>query len=453
MGLGGISIWQLLIVLVIVVLLFSGRRVTSFLLVSGSSTNRIHRNQATSAIPRNESNSVSRAETTRDAIYDHLLAALEKTGVKGEVFKSPPYSDVIWVVVQIQDPVEGFENLSLRGSAEITIEPVEFRRFSHNLTIVLRGGRKQRRYAVVVAFDQDNAVAVCRYLAGQTRNLSPKFDKHRVFPWQLWRPKNKLAGVKVAHNYPAYVTFGGLFSLNLPVLGIPLLLIGGTWWIVSWYNRKSKLSLTPGKPLQEPRILLRMDSWQTVLYDLAPYADELKNQIKQRFAAGAQVDPTQNDERSANIVVASEHIWQQGVDGKVEREQLVVRLRRALSFVHIYTYGNDLYVGWDAHLNGGTWIEKSLGVFRHTRSGKVAQVYEIQSAWHTPTEYDITDANFLLETIHSAVTKVIKQALAEHKIDQEIDFSIVREARQDLVGSSRPVSQQAKKKSRFQRVG
>jgi hypothetical protein len=132
-------------------------------------------------------------------------------------------------------------------------------------------------------------------------------------------------------------------------------------------------------------------------------------------------------------------------------------MRRAVAFVHIYGYGNDLYVGWDAHLNGGTWIEKSIGKYKELTSGKVANAYKIEPAWQSPGEYDITDANFLLETVHSVVKKVIKRAMADHKIDQEIDFSIVREARKDIAGSARPGSagvgsKKENKKSRFQRV-
>ena len=48
-------------------------------------------------------------------------------------------------------------------------------------------------------------------------------------------------------------------------------------------------------------------------------------------------------------------------------------------------------------------------------------------------EYDITDANFLLEATHLHLTSLLKDVLREREIDQELDFSIVRESRQRLV--------------------
>jgi hypothetical protein len=66
--------------------------------------------------------------------------------------------------------------------------------------------------------------------------------------------------------------------------------------------------------------------------------------------------------------------------------------------------------------------------------------------WHIPNEYDVTDTNCLIERIHSAVTKVLKRLLAERKIDQEIDFQIIRGERQTIAGREEAAK---KKKSQF----
>ena len=82
-------------------------------------------------------------------------------------------------------------------------------------------------------------------------------------------------------------------------------------------------------------------------------------------------------------------------------------------------------MGWDAHVNCGTWLERSvdLGLDPHTR--ELCQVNTIQAGWHTPNEYDVADTNCLIEWVHAAVTRVVKRMLAEHRIDQEIDFQIL----------------------------
>jgi hypothetical protein len=43
-----------------------------------------------------------------------------------------------------------------------------------------------------------------------------------------------------------------------------------------------------------------------------------------------------------------------------------------------------------------------------------------------PNEYDLIDLNSLIEAVHRCVTVVLKAVMEEHKIDQEIDFTIIR---------------------------
>ena len=130
-----------------------------------------------------------------------------------------------------------------------------------------------------------------------------------------------------------------------------------------------------------------------------------------------------------------EDIWYWGVDGKEERRQVVVTFRRAVGFVQVYAYQQDLYVGWDVHVNGGTWSEVAVkhGIERGTGLRVVAN--SIESAWHVPNEYDITDTNYLGEWIHAIVVERVKEVIEAHKITQEIDFSILREDRRTVVGA------------------
>jgi hypothetical protein len=142
----------------------------------------------------------------------------------------------------------------------------------------------------------------------------------------------------------------------------------------------------------------------------------------------------QEPSSDVSLGIASERIWHWGVDGKEEREQLVARFRRGIAFVHIYRYGNDLYVGWDAHVNCGDWIEVPSGAGFDKTTQELCRVNTISAGWHVPSEYDISDTNCLLEQVHAAVVKVVKLKLAEHQIDQEIDFKILREPRQSIAG-------------------
>ena len=173
---------------------------------------------------------------------------------------------------------------------------------------------------------------------------------------------------------------------------------------------------------------------------------QLKTAVKKELAIGL----------SEGVQLGDEKIWYAGVDGPEEREQLVVTFRRGIGFIHIYSYGKDLYVGWDAHVNAGTWKEKQIADGLEPQTREYCRVNTIESDWHIPNEYDITDANCLIEWIHSAITNVTRRILAEHKIDQEIDFKILRGERQGVVGTKSPDEIESKPRlsgltSRFKR--
>ena len=186
------------------------------------------------------------------------------------------------------------------------------------------------------------------------------------------------------------------------------------------YGRAPRLIRSSGKPLAEPRILYSLDSWQTVVFGAGADAEI----IRQRLIAHFNAAP---DRR---FTFAQERVWYWGLDGKTEREQLVLRYGRALVFCQIHAYGSDLYVGWNAQMNLGTWRETSLrsGVDRST--GERVRLMTVEHANQWTNEYDLTDLNSLAEWTHAQVVQIVKHYLKEREIDQEIDFSIIRGERQ-----------------------
>jgi hypothetical protein len=227
-------------------------------------------------------------------------------------------------------------------------------------------------------------------------------------------------------NSPFLSLIVSFFTLVVPVIGILLLL--AAVGLTVYTSMRRTYFLSPGKPVHEPRRLLRMDSWQTLVRDIGGESQAVKAAVKKELSIGL----------SEGVQLADERIWYPGVDGTEEREQIVVTFRRAIGYIHIYSYGKDLYVGWDAHVNAGTWIDRQVAAGLEPQTGEYCRVNTIESGWHVPNEYDITDANCLVEWIHAAVTKVTKTTLAEFKIDQEIDFQILRGERHRVVGSENP---------------
>jgi hypothetical protein len=182
-----------------------------------------------------------------------------------------------------------------------------------------------------------------------------------------------------------------------------------------------------------------------VIEGLGPDRDALREEIKREMGR-AQGD---------RFEIATENNWVWGSDGKEEREQTVVRLRRGILFLHLYQYGENLYVGWDGHVNCGNWDEKVVTKGYEKSTGELCAVHTIAAGWHVPNEYDITDTNCLIEQVHAVVVRCVKLKVAEKRIDQEIDFKIVREARQGVAGRAEPAGSGAPPslRKRFLRVG
>jgi hypothetical protein len=370
-------------------------------------------------IPRNETNIISRAERERDRIYDMLVEACAAEGVHGMVLKSHPFSPVTWVSCECWLPHERADQLRERVSAVLTIRGREYHRYEFEIDIEIKRGERTEKHESVIEFSRSHAQMLVRYLLHRVETCQFR----RVDQWvNRNKPLTKtdpLGGIGFAA-----LAFGLLMLAVWWPFGLLCLLAGIGCLIGAYHRRRRVYVLSSGKPSQEPRRLVRMDSWQTLVKDLAGDAQRVKDEVA---AALLRAQPD-------GLRLSNEKIWYRGIDGKVEREQLVVTLRRAIAFIHIYPDGADLYVGWDAHVNGGTWVEKQVGIGRDPNTGAACQLNTIVAGWQSPNEYDVIDGNTLIERVHASVVEIVKHIMAERKIDQEIDFKILREKREGIVG-------------------
>lgn len=205
-------------------------------------------------------------------------------------------------------------------------------------------------------------------------------------------------------------------------LGILLAFAGLAGLVVT--GRARRLVRSAGKPLAEPRIPFFLDAWQTVIFGAGVDESLIRDRLMALFTGAHQ----------QRFACAVERIWRWGLDGKTEREQIVLRYRRGIVFAQIYSYGSDLYVGWDARMNLGTWIEKPIASGIDRETGERVQVMTVERAVQPTTEYDLVDVNCLLEWTHAQVTQVLRRYVREREIDQEIDFTIIRGDRQRATG-------------------
>jgi hypothetical protein len=378
-------------------------------------------------IERNQTNGLSQAEKVRDQIYNFFEQAAIEQQIEILLLKSPPFTAPPWIRIEcwIRHPQDS--SLTLRSSAEFSIRHFEFHRFPIEIDITVTNDKLRRNWRSVTTFKARDAKNVLELLLYKRKSYKFNFCRCRTSSFQFWRPLNKPE--RFGHD-PMNIATSILLWVGFLTLGFgfgAILLLGGS--IMAYSNsRRHRHVLSAGKPIQEPRNLIRLDSWQTLVRGMGSEHNLVISAIEHQLA-GITED---------GFNMTKESIWYWGVDGKEERVQLVVLFRRAIAFIHIYSYGDDLYVGWDAHVNCGTWVEQVGGEGYDKKTSERCAVYTITAGWHVPTEYDITDANCLLERVHAAITKVVRLKLVEHQIDQEIDFHILREDRQNVAGREKP---------------
>lgn len=386
-------------------------------------------------IERNETNGLSQAEAERDRIYDLFEQAAAEKQVDVLILKSPPFTSPPWVRVQAWTKHADDPALTLRSGATLTVRSRDFHTYPVEVDIEVSDDKLSREYSSVVEFDSTDAMDVLEYLLFERKSDTFDFIQVRQTFLDRKSPKNESTRLRVSRVDKLWSRLGclGLWAVLTAVfvaeasglwfaIGVLLLTVAA---VILYRNRNRRRHvLSSGKPSQEPRQLIRTDGWQTVVQELGPQRDAVRQAIVSELQRAA----------ADGFTVDTENIWHWGVDGKEERQQIVVRFRRGIAFVHVYAYGNDLFVGWDAHVNCGDWTEKTTGQGYDTVTKALCEVHSIEAGWHVPNEYDLVDAASLTERVHSAVVKVVKRQVAEHDIDQELDFTIVRETRQNIVG-------------------
>jgi len=388
-------------------------------------------------VERNDSNALSRAEQIRDRIYDLFVEAASGKHVDAAILKSTPFTAPPWVLVECWVRHRFDPALTLRSSAKLTIRPQEFYRFPFEIDLTIKDDKRTRNIARIRAFEASDAKKLLRHLLFENRSRNLGLKRCRNWPHQLWLPRNKpeRLGVNPRTLAAAALFMVGLaltiavapnlrFRLATVPFGVGLLFIFAALFVAYIDSNRPRYVLSAGKPSQEPRELIRLDSWQALIMDLGGERDAVLEAIEKELHHVGEQD----------FLISSETISYWGVNGKEEREQLVVRFRRAIGFIHIYQYGKDLYVGWDAHVNRGSWFEKVAGSgYYDTESEQNCAVSTVVNGWHVTNEYDLSDTNCLLERIHAAITRVVQLKMAEHRIDQEVDFKIFRESRQSIL--------------------
>ena len=389
---------------------------------AGGGSARVEDNLETLFTPRNDSNSHSRAEVQRDWDFEQLVSRAEETDCKIVKQKSQPHDNGIFFRIDYQLPVAD-EDLSLRVWVGADYELFDYHKYENTFTLTVKIGRKIKKIPGIIKLSNDDYDAIHDYAIGKIKELKV-LNRVRCQPWQLWLPRNKVERLR-----PDWVGMGilagALVGMAIPMVG-PFVALGAVIGFVIRFRSRHTYVMTTGKPEEDPRALRWLDSWQVNIAELGPKKRDFKIGLMKRLVGDA----------AKGIKVETEKVGYWGPDGWVEREQIVVKHRRAFGFVHIVSYGEALYVGWESHLNAASWVERTLASGVDRKSGLDVAANRVEFGFHKLNEHDLGDANYLSEWLHQTVRSELKLQMAESKIDQEIDFSIQRESRTNAVSNS-----------------
>lgn len=389
-------------------------------------------------VPRSTATARSRAEERRDRVLERFLEVCRSANVPVVWYRSAPSASPAWfsIDLDVKGPANG---LSLRSQCQVTVEALEFHRFEDPMTIKVTRGPATTSLIGALEIPETLMRDFCSWGTGRLPAMKLRAPCLRRHFWQVWRPRNKVTRLR-PDWFSVFLAAVTMALLAIPVIGVPCAAASA---LILWLFNRNRLTyvLSSGKPVRDPRYLTLMDSWQTNVDGLGQGAGALQDEALATLRANAPV----------GIEIEKEPIAYQGIDGKVERTQLVASYRRAIAFLHLEPYGGDLYVGWDSHANTGTWMETTVGRGIDRNSGMLVVANRVIPATQRLNEYDLTDLNFLTEWLHRNVTRVVRTKLAEARIDQEIDFTILRESRRNLIAPEEPAARQGLL-SRFKRT-
>jgi hypothetical protein len=408
------------------------------------------------ALPRGDEDTFSRAERLRDQIAERFRDFLPP-GTALTSYESVRGSGSVWLRLELVIPDAARPELSLRTVIALTIDRYDFHRFEHVIRLEIgRGLYRHRINDLTELRDGDIRALLAFAIVGSPRFPRLSSTRLRRFIWQLWRPVNRISRLRrdwlmVGQNVAglALLSIGGLAlarnvrfdaetcelygqcsAVSIAWFAYFALLAGVAALVAAFMRlrRRCTLVLNTGKPTADPRSLVRMDSWQVTLTGLGERQDGVKAAILKEL----------QERQPPGVSMRPEWIGYASVDNKVEREQQVFTFRRAMAFVRLEAYGNDLYLGWDSHINAGIWVEQDLRHGVDRISGRPVVARRVVEGWHAPSEYDVSDASFVTEWLHACIVRVVKEELANYRIDQEIDFTIQRESRADALRSTEP---------------
>ncbi len=387
-----------------------------------------------------------RAAKRCDAIADRITTRFDERGITAWVRKSKPGEYPLLVAVDSWLPVNETDVAATidRSSLVISLSVAPYLEFPLVYKVELRRHAKHFTSEFWQLGDDDIDQMVAYLLEGGER---PHFFAPRVplalriigafLPFVADEPKNELIHdarprfwtvptaiclfALVAAGMLAFIAWGSAerydADFDSPIGSyVWAALIAATGIVVAnvLVRRRPVVQAIPKQSLRCPRREFRVDSWHVSV----PGAGSQYDEFKQRIYRAAASDDT-SIESSLEV---HQNVTPRGFE---ERERLVLAKGQATLHVHVYPFADDVFVGWDSHLNWHRWAEGDT--ISSTVQGKRSVEYKgLQVGVHVPTEFDLIESDVLTETAHRRIVEEIKAFLKEREIEADLDFKIIR---------------------------
>lgn len=390
----------------------------------------------------------------RDNCYSSIVNALEQNGIKALVTKSANGQYPPFIKLEAWKPQPGRNGAEadprVRSELELRFQAMPYH--EHLIATDARAtiGSKTITIANRPEFSPTDAIEWALYattgVARKPRSYTPVSDAvHAMFAafvpfippphrnrierrfrnaFRISLPLVLLLGA-AALGFAGYAEAQQFYSNGLGVLLMAVAALMVVLAAVIASRRKEVVSVVD-RPVISPRHLVLVDSWHAVIPDLGVAVDDLQRKIVAKLSGLS----------SAGITTEVERYGYRTPNGFDERDRIVVTKEQSVAHIHIYRFGADLFVGWDSYLNWARWVEtKAISVRREGRSR--VEYRGLRAGLYIPSQFDLIDLNSLAEVVHRAVTTIVKAAMEEHKIDQEIDFTIIRGDRDNALDQER----------------
>jgi len=394
-----------------------------------------------------------RAETTRDVFAAAIQEAADQANYDILLHKSERGTYPAWLTVEAWLPVEGFDSAHdprQRSKLMISIDTRAYNQFQLVVSATATRGKKTISISERPSFSRNDALEWAEYVLGRRgkpSNYTPVVDAIAAIflsfipfakpphhnPLQRQYKKSfpftfaqLLIGVAAACLVFAFLVSQNSYSVGPEVAWLILAAVAcGLTAAVLIARRQPVISVTP-QPVVPPRELIMLDSWHTLIPELGRNFDEVKRRIVGKISEGESMGLTCEPE-----------IYGFRTPYKFEqRERLVVTKVQSVVHVHIYKFGDDVFVGWDAYLNWARW-QDSNSVASKVENGNFIEFRDLRPDLYVPNQFDLIDLNNLSDFVHRWIEIELKALLKEHKIDQEIDFAIIRGDRDQALDEER----------------